>query len=122
VAVAEVPGDADQFGVAVGVDFGQGLGTSADADDGAGGEEQAVAVAQAGGLGEVEQEVGAGLGAQDDAAAVAAVEIDQDLVGGCGRVPGGGGENGVAKLGLGGSVGGLRARNKGRSAGMAEIA
>ena len=62
MAVAEVPGDADEFGVRVGVDFGEGFGAGADADDGAGFEFQAVAVAEAGGLGEVQQDVLAGFG------------------------------------------------------------
>ena len=96
VAVAEVPGDADEFGIGVGVEFGQRFRTGADADGAAGFEHEAVAVAQAGGLGEIEQEVLAGLGLQEDAAAVPAVEIDEDLAGGLGWVPGAGGEDGLA--------------------------
>ncbi len=105
VAVAEVPGDADEFGIGVGMDFGEGFGAGADADDGAGIELQAVAVAQAGGLGEIEEEVLAGFGFQEDAAAVAAIEIDQDFVGGFGLGPGAGGEDGLAAERHGGSLG-----------------
>ena len=96
VAVAEVPGDADQLGVGMGVDFGQGFGAGADADDFAVIGLQAVAVAQAVGLGEVEQEVLPGGGLQADAAAVAAVEIDEDFAGGGFEGPGAGGEDGLA--------------------------
>jgi hypothetical protein len=105
VAVAEVPGDADEFGIGVGVDFGEGFWTGADADDGAGIELQAVAVAQAGGLGEIEEEILAGFGFQEDAAAVAAIEIDQDFVGGVCLGPGAGGEDGLAAERHGGSLG-----------------
>jgi hypothetical protein len=110
VAVAEVPGDADEFGIGVGVDFGEGFRTGADFYDGAGIELQAVAVAQAGGLGEIEEEILAGFGFQDDAAAVAAIEIDQDFVGGPRGIPGAGGEDGLAAERHGRSLGDFAAR------------
>ena len=47
----------------------------------------------------------AGFGFQDDAAAVAAIEIDQDFVGGFGLGPGAGGEDGLAAERHGRSLG-----------------
>ena len=96
VAVAEVPGDADELGVGMGVDFGERFGAGADADELAAVGLQGVAVAQAVGLGEIQQKVVAGGGLQADAAAVAAVEIDEDFGGGLFGGPGAGGEDGLA--------------------------
>ena len=78
MAVAEVPGDADEVGRVVGVDVEQGLGLGDDADYAAALEQQPVAVAQPGGLRQVEQQLVPGLGSQREAAAVPAVEVDQD--------------------------------------------
>ena len=53
VAIAEMPGDADEFGVGMGVDIGERFGFGDDADDAGGGFEP-IAVAEADGLGQVE--------------------------------------------------------------------
>jgi hypothetical protein len=78
VTIAEVPGDADELSVIVGVDFEEGFGFSPNADDAFFGR-QAVAVAQSGGLRQVEEDFRSVLGGEHDPAAVAAVEVDQDL-------------------------------------------
>ena len=77
MAVAEVPGDADEVRRVMGVDVEQGLGLRDDADHAAALEQQPVAVAQPGGLRQVEQQLLPGFGPQREAAAVAAVEVDQ---------------------------------------------
>ena len=77
VAVAQVPGDAHQLRRGVGVDFQQRFGLGDHADDAAIVQAQPVAVPQAYSLWQVEQEFVARLGGQYDAAAVAAVEIDE---------------------------------------------
>jgi hypothetical protein len=80
MAVAEMPGDADQFTVVMGVDFQQRLRAGPDFDNAAVFQRQAVAVAKPYGLGKVDQELPPRLGGQDDPAAVAAVEVDQNFI------------------------------------------
>ena len=92
VAVAEVPGDADQVIVLVRVDLQQRFGTCADADNAAV-HRQAVAVAQPDRLRQVDQQVLAGLCPEQDATAVATVEVDQDVIDFLRRIPGSGGHH-----------------------------
>ena len=81
MAIAQVPGDADEFGVVVGVDFEKGFGAGTNADDAAAVQRQAVAVAQPNGLGEIDEQFIAFFRDQNDTAPMAAVEVDQDLIG-----------------------------------------
>jgi hypothetical protein len=90
MAIAEVPGDAHQLGVVVGGDPQKGFGAGADADEGAIFQRQRIAVAQADGVGKIEKHRGSGDGFEKIAAAEAAVEIDEDAVGGFGVDPGAG--------------------------------
>jgi hypothetical protein len=75
VAVAEVPGDAHEFALVVGVDLEKFLGAGDDADDAAIKQAQPVAMAQADGGREIEQNVFAPVSAQHDASAMAPVEV-----------------------------------------------
>ena len=86
VTVAEVPGNADQLAVVVGVDFQQRFGFGFDPDHPGFGR-QAVAVTQPHGLRQVEQNIRTALRLKRDTAAVAAVEVDQDTIGFARRVP-----------------------------------
>ena len=91
VTVTEMPGDADQFAIVMRVDFQQRLGFCPDPDN-AVFDGQAVAVAEANGLREVKQDFGASFCSQGYAAPVAAIEVDQNLVGFGRRIPGSGGQ------------------------------
>jgi len=80
MAIAEMPGDADQFTLVMGVDFQQWLRPGADMNDAAAIQREPVAVAETYGLREVDQQFVALLRDQNDPAAMAAVEVDQDLI------------------------------------------
>ena len=73
-----MPGDAHEFGRAVGVYFQQRFGLGDHPDYAAVVELQAITVAQADGLGKVEQDLVAGFRGKNDAAAMTAVEVDED--------------------------------------------
>jgi phosphoglycolate phosphatase len=81
VPVAEVPGDAQQFGGCGRGDLGQRLRGGVDGDDAAILENQSVAVLQRHGLSEIEQEFEAAGGGHGHAAAVALVVVQHDAVG-----------------------------------------
>ena len=92
MAVAEMPGDADQFGVAMGVDFRQRFRLGHHFDNAAFNRET-VAIAEAHGLWQVEQQAVPCRGIEPDAAAEAAIEIHQDLIAFLRCVPGASGKN-----------------------------
>ena len=79
MAVAEMPGDADQVGVAMGVNFRQRFRLGHHFDNAAFNRE-AIAIAEAYGLRQVEQQAVSGRSIKPDAAAEAAIEIHQDLI------------------------------------------
>ena len=80
MAIAEMPGDAHQFGVIVRMDFQQRLRPGADPDDAATAQRETVAIAQSHRLGKVDQQFASGLCGQNDTAPVPAVEIDQHFI------------------------------------------
>jgi hypothetical protein len=75
MTVAEVPRNAYQFSVVVGVDLQQGFGLGFHPDH-SGFDRQPIPLAQSYGAWQVEQNVGPPLGPQRDAATMAAVEVD----------------------------------------------
>jgi hypothetical protein len=89
VPVAEVPGDADEVGFVVGVDFEEFFGAGEDADDSPVGQAQTVSVAKADGGWQVEENLLSGGGGECDTPAVAAVVVQQDFVAGVFERPGG---------------------------------
>ena len=80
MAVAEVPGDADEFSFVVGVNLEQRFGLRANTNYPAGGGNETVAFPQTDRLGQVDQHLGAGYSCQDDTSAEAAVVVDQHVV------------------------------------------
>ena len=80
MAIAEMPGDADQFAVVMSMDFQQRFRPGANPDNAALLQGQAIAITQPHRLGKIDQQFLARLRCQHDAAAMAAVEIDQHLV------------------------------------------
>src|SRR5207245_495333 len=87
VAVAEMPGQPDEFQRRARRDFGQWLGLPGDQNDSAVVEHDAVAVAQRHCLVEIEQEWCAALALERDAAAMPVAGIEHDEVGGTRGIP-----------------------------------
>ncbi len=80
MAVAEVPGDAEQAGGRVRRDLGERFGRRIDGDDAAVLEHQPVAVPERHGLGQIEQEIQPASSGHRHAAAVPLVVIEDDAV------------------------------------------
>ncbi len=80
MAVAEVPGDPDQLGIVVGVDFEQLFRCGDDAHDRAVLAHQPVAVTKSCDVWQIEHQVVFTDGAKQDAAAMAAVEVELNLI------------------------------------------
>jgi hypothetical protein len=80
MTIAEMPGDADKFPVVMTVNFQQRLGPRADLDDPAFFKSEPIAIAQPHRLRKVDQQLLTRLRRQNDAAAMAAIEIDQHLI------------------------------------------
>jgi hypothetical protein len=98
VAVADVPGEPRQF-VGIGRrDLDQRLGPADNPHHGAVVEDEAVAVMQGRRLRQIEQKPGAALAGQDDAAAMAVVGVERDLVDRAGAVPKARGFDGLRAL------------------------
>jgi hypothetical protein len=87
MAVADVPGEPRQFLRIGRRDLDQRLGLADNPHHGAVVEDEAVAVVQGRRLRQIEQKPGAALAGQDDAAAMAVVRVERDLVDGAGAVP-----------------------------------
>ena len=79
MAVAEVPGDADEFSFVVGVNLKQRFGLRANANHPARGGNETVAIPQTDRLGQIDQHLGPGYRCQDDTSAEAAVVVDQHV-------------------------------------------
>ena len=90
--VTEVPGDANQFPVVMGMDFQQRLRPGADADDAAV-HRQSIAIPQPDRLRQVDQHIRTALSPQHNPAAMAAVEVDQNVIDLPRCVPGAGGKD-----------------------------
>ena len=95
MAVAEVPGDADQRGGVGGADLGERFGRGDDLDDAAVLELQPVASAQHHRLGQIEQEVEAAHAGHRQAAPIALVVVEHDRIGRLAR-PGAGGKDSMS--------------------------
>jgi hypothetical protein len=80
MTVAEMPGDPNEFPVAMGVNFEQCLRLRTNPNHTTLGQSQPVAVAQANSLGQVDQHLPAGFGREHDTAPVATIEVDQDPI------------------------------------------
>jgi hypothetical protein len=80
MTIAEMPGDADKFPVVMIVNLQQRLGPRADLDDPAFLKSESVAIAQPHRLRKVDQQLLTRLRRQNDATAMAAIEIDQHLI------------------------------------------
>jgi hypothetical protein len=78
--VAQMPCDPHEFAVIMRVDFQQRFRSRTNADDTAVFQRQAVAIPQSHRLRKIDQQFPSGLRCQNDAAAVAAIEIDQHLI------------------------------------------
>jgi hypothetical protein len=94
VAIAQVPGDADEFAVLVRMDLHQRFRLGLNTNHATIIQQKAVTVPQPHRLWQINQDFGACRRCQNDPAAVAAVEIDQDMVRFAGRIPGAGRQNG----------------------------
>jgi hypothetical protein len=92
MAIAQMPRDPHKFAIIVRVNFQQRLRPGADADYASPLQRQPIPIAQPHSLGEVDQHFPPSFRCQNDTAAMAAVEVDQHLIGRVG--PGAGGENG----------------------------
>lgn len=85
VAVADVPGDAGEFGGVVGVDLEEVFGGGTDDDDFPVVEFETVAVGEIGGFGQIKQEIHAVVGLKRNAAPEAGCAVEGDRRHDCGR-------------------------------------
>src|SRR5262245_3172724 len=85
--VADMPGEPRQLVTVGGGDFDQRLWAADDAHDAAVIENETITVAECRGLRQVEQEGGAALAGQNDAAAMALMRIERNLIDGASAVP-----------------------------------
>jgi hypothetical protein len=91
MAIAQMPRDTHQLAIVMRVDFQQRFRPGSDADHAAALQRQPIPVAQPNRLGEINQHFAARFRCQNDTAAMAAIEVDQHLIG---RIrPGASGQN-----------------------------
>jgi hypothetical protein len=95
MAVAQVPGDADEFAVLMRMDFHQRFRLGAHVDDASVIQQQAVAVTQTDRLRQVDQHLGARAGGQENPSTVAAIEVNEDLIRFAGGIPGASRQDGL---------------------------
>jgi hypothetical protein len=80
MTIAQVPCDANEFAIVVRVDFKQRFGAGTNPDNPAVVQREPIAIAQPHRVGQIDQQFLARLRGQNNAAAMAAIEIDQDLI------------------------------------------
>jgi hypothetical protein len=95
MTIAEMPRDPNQFAIVVGMNFEQRLRPRAHPDNTAALQRQPVAIPQPNRLGEIDQQFLTSLRGQNDPPAMAAVEINQDLINWVGPGPRGQDRNGA---------------------------